>query len=461
MLVAAGGGGAGGTPWGMMTMQQMQANIQNPDTDKHYELLTGWKRSADLINEHRWQVQNYRDNLAAAWPPATNKASEAYISRLNELIANLEETYEAAIANHDAFASATLSISLAQKKMDEIAREYLGNEQALADFNAKKANTSGQPQPSPSPSGEQPPFAPGRQEELHQQAVVLLSGVSGDLAQAQVSIRTPTPYRQILTDDTKHINEGQPYTAPPIPPITPVYPGGSASAPSTQRPSTTFPTNTLPPAATAPPVTSGAQPGLVLGGANQVPLAPSLTPPGINGVPSPSPSGGAPGLIGNTGMLPPGNGYLPPANPSAVPPVSNLGRSVNGPREGFIRPGNAISGGGLHAMPPGGLIGTVPGGGIAQPGSTRSAINRVNPVGGMIGGSEPQTRSSTHSNALSGHLSGTTPLGHVGGRRGSNGSESESTNWDPDNPWETAEGVAPVVLPPREKRIDPGPAIGL
>jgi hypothetical protein len=34
-------------------------------------------------------------------------------------------------------------------------------------------------------------------------------------------------------------------------------------------------------------------------------------------------------------------------------------------------------------------------------------------------------------------------------------------HWDPNNPWETAEGVPPVVLPPSEQRIDPGPAIGL
>jgi hypothetical protein len=39
--------------------------------------------------------------------------------------------------------------------------------------------------------------------------------------------------------------------------------------------------------------------------------------------------------------------------------------------------------------------------------------------------------------------------------------QSNSSHWDPDNPWETAEGVAPVVLPPAEQPVDPGPAIGL
>jgi hypothetical protein len=52
----------------------------------------------------------------------------------------------------------------------------------------------------------------------------------------------------------------------------------------------------------------------------------------------------------------------------------------------------------------------------------------------------------------------------VPGARGAGRTRDEEHNgqhWDPDNPWETDEGVAPVMLPSRETgRIDPGPAIG-
>jgi len=53
------------------------------------------------------------------------------------------------------------------------------------------------------------------------------------------------------------------------------------------------------------------------------------------------------------------------------------------------------------------------------------------------------------------------PFGPAGSRRGSRRRQSEGNQWDPDNPWKTEEGVAPVVLPPPDQRIDPGPAIGL
>ncbi|GID25290.1 hypothetical protein [Paractinoplanes brasiliensis] len=458
MLIAAGGGGAGGTPWGLMTMQDMQAYIQNPDTDQHYKLLTGWKRSADLINEHRWQVENYRDNLAAAWPPEKNAAAEAYITRLNELIANLEETYEAALANHDAFASATLSISLAQREMDELAHEYSANEQALAAYNAKPPTPSGQPSPtpSPSPSGEQPPVAPGRQEELHRKAVTLLNGVSADLAQAQVNVRTPTLYQPGQSrQDPPSGGDGTTYVPPPIPPITPSYEpvGGSGSS---TRPSVPFPA----PTASQPVVTSPtSQPGLILGGTNPQTVAPPAT--GIPTPPSQLPGSGPitnPGLIPSSGagLVPTKPGFGPTGGTTIVPPTTGLNRGTGLPREGF---GRSTAAGSLHVMPPGGMIGGAPGAGIVQPGASRSGVARVNPVGGVIGGG---ASSGTPGNrGVLGSNPGTA-LGPTGGRRMDRNNPSEAgTHWDPDNPWATLEGVAPVVLPPRQQRIDPGPAIGL
>src|SRR4051794_20976386 len=105
MLEAAGGGG--GTPWESMTVDKMQSLIQNADTEKQWSLVDGWTKSAQLLSEHRFQVQDYRENLAAAWPPEKSAAAAAYIGRLDALITNLSETYEASLANHDAISSAT------------------------------------------------------------------------------------------------------------------------------------------------------------------------------------------------------------------------------------------------------------------------------------------------------------------------------------------------------------------
>jgi hypothetical protein len=479
MLEAPGGGG--GTPWESLTVDKMQELIQNPDTDKQWDLVAGWKKSAELISEHRWQVENYRDNLAAAWPPAKSKAAEEYITRLNVMIDNLKATYEAALANYDAVSRATGSIYQAQVKMETIYKEYKGNESLLADFTAKQeqAKSSDTPTPSPSPSGGlQPPVAAGRQEELRLQAAAMLSGVSSDLAQAQIKLVKPPNFeRPKVIDDPGNPADGTTYVAPPIPPITPSFVDSTTTSGS-KRPAVTFPTSTVtaaPPAVSQPGI-GVQQPGLVLGGA-QVPTAP--TPSGLTPISPSTPT--ATGPIGSTGLLPPSTTFVPASGTSGLPgggrsslptTPTGIGRTAAGlPREGVIRPGALPEG--IRAMPAGGVIGGSPGVGLGQPTAGRPGTQRVNPVGGVIGeghggsgasrglaGGSGATRGAGGTSAGGAHPMGG-PYGQGAGRKSSPRDETNDTHWDPDNPWQTAEGVDPVVLPTQEQRIDPGPAIGL
>ncbi|GIM94068.1 hypothetical protein [Paractinoplanes toevensis] len=478
MLEAPGGGG--GTPWESLTVDKMQELIQNPDTDKQWDLVAGWKKSAELISEHRWQVENYRDNLATAWPPAKSKAAEEYITRLNVMIDNLKATYEAALANYDAVSRATGSIYQAQVKMEKLYKEYKGNESLLADFTAKQeqAKSSPTPTPSPSPSGGlQPPVAAGRQEELRLQAAAMLSGVSSDLAQAQIKLVKPPNFKplEVREDGGKPV-DGTTYVAPPIPPIVPSFVETTTSTKST-RPAVTFPTSTATtaPAAVAQPGIGTQQPGLVLGG-TQLPT-PSA-PTGISPISPNLPTGTGP--ISSPGLVSPPSPLLPGGRGTSLPtsPVG-VGRSTGLPREGVIRPGTLPEG--IRAMPAGGVIGGAPGAGLGQPAAGRSGTQRVNPVGGVIGEGQGTTGATRGLNGATGGargrggapgtrgLGGTSvggehPMSSYGqgaGRKSSLQDEAGDTHWDPDNPWETAEGVDPVVLPAQEQRIDPGPAIGL
>jgi hypothetical protein len=130
-----------------------------------------------------------------------------------------------------------------------------------------------------------------------------------------------------------------------------------------------------------------------------------------------------------------------------------MGRSF--PGEGAGRAGMpAGPAGGMRPLPPGGVIGGTPGVGLSKPAIGRGSAPRVNPVGGVIGNSTGEP--GTNSRALP--TPGQT-LTNGGGRRRTKA--DETIVWDPDNPWETAEGVSPVVLPAVERRVDPGPAIGL
>jgi hypothetical protein len=442
MLSADGGGG--GTNWSSMDVPTMWALIANQDTTAHYEMLTGWQRSYELILEHMAQVQNYRENLATAWPPEKSPASAAYVAQLDDMITHLQKTYDAAIANHTAFAGATLSLSLSRNELKKIYDEYTANQTKLSAFNAKPKPVQYGKAPVLPPK---PPVAASRQEELNNQARLLMSKLSTDLAQSQTSLTAPPQFvPPILIDDGKNPLTNQNPTPPFFPPMVPddsnsgsvPHQGTSThSVPGSARSETPVPTS---------PATSVRQPGLVLGGINPTPVTP--TPPTM---PTPLPGGGGPlpSVIGQPPILPP---PVTPFTPGLGPTPGTI-RSL--PAEGI---GRTIGAGpaGVRAMPPGGVIGGTPGVGLGQPAMGRGSAQRVNPVGGVIRnqgtGSGPGLRGSSTSGQ---------PSTNVGGRAGRRGGSDESMTWDPDNPWDTAEGVAPVVLPAVEQRVDPGPAIGL
>jgi len=444
MLEAAGGGG-GGTPWELMSVETMYELVHSADTSKQWDIVGGWQKSAELVNEHRFQVQDYRDNLASAWPPERSAAAAAYLERLDQLIANLNETYEATLANHDALSAATGSIYQAQSQMDKIYQEYTKNKDLLSQQAASQQSSTATPTPSPGPSGDEPLVAPGRQEELRQQAVTLMSSVSTDLAAAQLKIVTPPKYDPgLLVDDKSTPNNGTTYVAPTVPFVTPTINNDTTSATSS-RPSSAFPTSNsrvVSPVTTAP---VGSQPGLVLGGTG----SPVINPPITGTIPTLPGGGGGP--LPTPGPFPSGPGYLPGGGSAVLPPTSTGGRGGGLPREGYFRNGGSVPEG-MRAMPPGGVIGGTPGIGGNQQG--RVGTRRVNPVGGIIG-EGGSARGSGARTAIG------QPYGQASGRRPDRRSDADSEHWDPDNPWETADGVAPVVLPPREQRIDPGPAIGL
>lgn len=299
-------------------------------------------------------------------------------------------------------------------------------------------------------------------------AVALLTGVSADLAEAQFRLVKPTPY---LQGDTKQDPTDRPrlvgdtsYAAPPIPPITPRPSGSEAQSSIPKKPAITLPpANDAPPFGTTTPATTpsgaeGRQPGLILGGISP-PISSSTAE--IASV-QPSPPGAPAGPITNPGLLPQTSSRLAPGEGAAVvtPTTTRPGRSGLPHREVLLR--SDVSGSSsTRAMPPGAMIGGMPGAGVGQRQAPKAGNRQINPIGGVIGGMERDGVSGRSPFTADHRSNFESTFGQPGGRNFGHRDRSEVPNWDPDNPWQTAEGVEPVVLPPREHRIDPGPVIGL
>nr|WP_244879719.1 hypothetical protein [Micromonospora aurantiaca] len=452
MIERGSGRTSGLTDWRLMDVLSMWACVQDQDTAGQWKQVAGWRKVCDLALAHLSRLREYRRGLAEAWPPETNTAARAYIAELDQLIDRVQRTHDAAAANYDALAAAARAIGSARAELQPLHEEYakkLRQKQAYEATIADPKAVAGSRLP------ERPPVTDDDLEQLNVRARGLMTGLSGELQHAQVMLqRPPTPVRP-----GRQINDPDAYgeVPPIIPPVVPVQVSTSARR-SLAQPST------ISSSAAKPPTTPSSNVGPILGGAGSgaapaPPLAPS---PPINQAPHPTPGIGGQIGVPSTANLGHNSFNRPaaPAQPSLPPSDAGTSRAPSGSA-------------GRQALP-NGFVGVPPSQGISQP--APSAPRRVNPVGGVIGGGGAGTAPSGAAGSRPGTGRSAQPgVGHgpfpIGGSpsasanpnsRSRRDPDSESKPvWDADHPWETSQGVDPVMRPPDDGGpIDPGPAIG-
>lgn len=466
MLDGGGGSGYSGTNWTGYDVRQMWSMVASQQTDPHWELVSGWRKTFELTSMHLFRLKEYREKLTQAWPPERSAASAAYVAHLDYLIGHVEQTYEAAMANYHAFSGATGALSTTRYELKKIYDEFQANQSKLDDYQlqldaASDPANSGLAQPGVGPS----PVRDGRQEELNNKARSLMYSLSTELIQARAAIRQPPPYKPPRSgvqegDSDAFGGGGSALGLPPPPVIPPVT--------VTPPPATPAPPG---PGAVTPPVGGGAGPSL--GGVGTLPAPGTVNPTLPPQAPTvPTPPGG--GIIG---------GPLPPTVPPVVKPTPS---GLIGTPTPALKPVSNGPAAIAKPMAPGGVIGQVNQPVTGQPGG-RAAAPRVNPVGGVIGGpasgaagGRPGGLGGSGMGAPHAAPTGRGPGAGVGRggptgaatqpygagpagrhRRGDADEQPPAKTWDPDNPWETDAGVEPVVLPPPPAgRVDPGPAIG-
>lgn len=422
----------------------MWACVQDQDTAGQWKQVAGWRKVCDLALAHLSRLREYRRGLAEAWPPETNAAARAYIAELDQLIDRVQRTHDAAAANYDALAAAARAIGSARAELQPLHEEY---EKKLRQKQAYEATIADPKAVAGSRLPERPPVTDDDLEQLNVRARGLMTGLSGELQHAQVMLRQPpVPVRPAPRADP---HSSDPYLgsdpAPIIPPIVavPITPSTPISG---RRPSVA----TSPPVHPGSPSTSG-----VIGGGpilgNAGPGTPvQAMPPGTASPATPNTPSGTPGA----------------PLPSALNRGTSLGPLGNDPVAGKST---------NRPLPPRptGTNGMIPGVPLGQPGMG-GPTRRANPPGGVIGGgaagTAPTGAAGSRPNTGRGPQIGTpglTPLGGAPGlspahgRQNSKGLDTDlERRWDPDNPWEVERGVNPILEPPDEGPIDPGPAIG-
>ncbi|GAB3065259.1 hypothetical protein GCM10027186_16340 [Micromonospora schwarzwaldensis] len=453
MIERGGGRTSGLTDWRLMDVLSMWACLQDQDTTGQWKQVAGWRKVCDLALAHLSRLREYRRGLAEAWPPETNAAARAYVGELDQLIDRVQRTHDAAAANYDALAAAARAIGSARSELQPLYDEYatkLRQKQAYETTVADPKAVAGSRLP------ERPPVTDDDLEQLNVRARGLMTGLSGELQQAQVMLRQPPPKAKLprQVEDPDAYGNSMPIIPPiaPVPTASPVNvrhrldsrPGISAGSPhASAGPVLGAAGSGL--ASPPPPVQSPSNPipGTTAGGATSFPIPP-ITGPGTKPqIPA------TPGV--NQPIRPLGGGTAPTPSPRSIPTGGLIGGNLPAgmsTSDGGVSPrrvnpvGGVIGGGGAGTAPTGGA-GSRPGSGkLISPNGSHG----LSPLGGSPG-SAPMRAGYPNGDTM--HL------------RKSNGTD-EQRRWDPDNPWQVDKGVEPVMRPPDETDpSDPGPAIGL
>ncbi|MEV6964960.1 hypothetical protein AB0M47_07565 [Hamadaea sp. NPDC051192] len=463
-MLDAGGGGGGGTSWYDKDTPTMWAYISEINTEPMWKQAGGWQKAIDLASTNLYRLKDFREQLVTAWPPDKSTASKAYVDKLDELIKSVQDVYDGAVTNKTSATNLASAIGEAQYKVKPLYDQWLENlgKQSTYDQNlsAKKtelADKYGANSRSYSTSlgswmrSNPDPSVAAKQDALDNQARTAMSNLSTDLVVSKGNMVEPQPYTPPKLAGKPRDDSG----------------GDSGSTGSTgstgSSSSYSGSSSSVPPVVPMPAYIPPSQPSLT--GSTYVPNPTMPTPmPTVPTLPGTPPTG-------PIGLTPP----VPPVGPQGVI-KPNLPPGPTGPtvRPGPLGPNNILGGKNPLAGPPGGRPLVGPQGIIGQQGgrpTTGGMPGRggVNPAGGVVGG---RGAGGVGGPGAAGGRGGTGGTGVAGGRgagmvgagaggRGKRGDDEHGNEWDPDNPWEVAEGVAPVVDAPGDfGPIDPGPAIG-
>ena len=465
------------TNWGAFNTPRLWAMVSDEDDPDAWRQVAAWSEVAGAVQQHRTRLVEARDALAAAWPPEQNGAAQAFVTELNTLIARMDTARADADTTATGLAGILEALRTAKNQLEPLYEQY------------KDKNSDWVPN-----------WWDNAEDDIDKRAREQMIKAEQTVEQHVTQLKVPDQY-------TMDPRGGRTIDDPP--PSSGTGSGSTSSSGgsgSTSTFSVPVPHDPVPPLPGQDPIapdgTGGSfgpddgsgSPGSGGTGSAGPGLAGVITPPGASppvvnppstggppgGGPGPSVIGGSPlpavfpGL-GSGGGSQPGAGFkgVPPAGagPKGVPPAGAGLKGVppagEGPGGGYAR-GRPVSTRG--ALPSGAVIGESVGGGArgaGRPGvggaSGRGLSGR--PTGerptGARGGGKPTPPSWLREEEGRGGRPGSGALGTPGGsgrRRGDGG--PDQPRFDPDNPWQVAEGVDPVIVPAEENDShDPGPNV--
>ncbi|MFY1634123.1 hypothetical protein ACN27F_12715 [Solwaraspora sp. WMMB335] len=424
----------GGTDWHQFDTEAMWRMLEHHDVERQWRQVAGWQRAYELAATHLTRLRRHRDRLVVIWPPAVGTASAAHIARLDQLIGNVQQTYEVATANQAATRAATAALSAARSALRHLYAEHT----RLRQQQAEQLRAAAAPGTRPMRERQIGPL-PVTTADLAvvaERARSVMRQLSDTLVQAQVRIRQPPTFAA----------GGAGSTVPDHDIVSPFEPGRSTPDIGSGSAMVTAATAEVPTGRTAAGVTTGSGRPVATG------TTAAMVAAGAAAAVGAARTAGAVGPVDVRRPLvvrSPGD-VVPTGMPDAgTTPAAAKSGPVPAPTSGPV-PGSASPKGPVGAPSP------------ASPA-------RVNPVGAVIAPPVGPVGSSGSSGAQPAPSPQSAPSpqpapvpqpGAATGRPGGDRHPTHVAGREPGPRW-TVPAVVPGVIRPRAgRRHDPGPVIG-
>ncbi|MFI7541627.1 hypothetical protein [Actinoplanes sp. NPDC049599] len=397
---------SGATPWSSYNTPRIWAMVEGEDDPEAWRQVAALGSMAGLLKDQRSRLEAAKQKLIDAWPPEKNKAARAFVNEMDELLFTMQVNKDIADSNASSLGQILDALRRAKDQIAPLYQAYLDKSDDWV-----------------------PGWWDHAEDELDEKARQHMREAERLVADPGNAITAPSIYEFQPDESRTRPSDGSGSDGPPGRPVTGI--GGSVGA-SGGLAVPHDPPPPLPRQESSNPVqgAGGVQgPGLaeVI---SPSPIAPSSTPPSAL-----APATGNPGGLAQPGLVI-GGGV-----PGGLP-----GRGAVGSRGGFT----PFGGGPQRGLPSGAVIGSSPGRGTAGP-------VKPTPPPWLPQGPAPAPRGGPKAG---GRPAGPLAMPIGAGRPPARDKRGEAMSTDPDNPWVTEVGVAPIIEPSRKQyRHDPGPGV--
>jgi len=501
------------TAWQSYNTPRLWAMVADEDDPEAWRQVAAWGDISGSVQDQRALLVKAREDLVAAWPPEQNKSAAAFVQELDTLIGRMD----AARADADETATGLANIlealrqaknniqplyeqykeksgdlvpawfDSAEDEIDEQARAHMITAEGIVQENVARLKVPEPYELNPEkPHFDQEPTRDdGRPSGVRGGPGATGSAGTGAGIGGAISVPhdpvPPMPGREPTIPDG--VTGGPDPSRPGDGPTGGGPNGGGTGSVTPAGPSLAGvitppgvpPVETLPPGS-GPFPGGGGGGGPVTGGAGG-PFPPGVVPPGQVG--SGGPGRGATAASGGVGPGGAGRGGVRPVTGRALPSGAVIGETVaGGPRSAMggvggasgrgVAPGRSGVGGagGVVGGGAGGVGSRAGAGGVGnvsgRPGAVTGRGGVAGQAGAARGAGQPRPpRPSWLPDEPANSGRGSAPMGASGGARGTRrAGDGSQPAFDPDNPWQVAEGVDPVIAPSTEEHThDPGPNV--